>query len=68
MRASVDLPQPELADDAEHLALDDVEVDAGDGLQRRRLGEYAAADTERARQATHLEDRLGHGATAGAGS
>ncbi len=66
MRARVVLPQPELADDAEHLALAHVEIDAGDRLQHRGAGEQAAADAKRAGEAAHLDERLGHGATAAA--
>ena len=43
MRDSVVLPQPGLADEAEHLALVDVEIDVVDGANR-------AADRARARR------------------
>ena len=55
MRASVDLPEPEFADDAERLAAIDLEVEAVDRLE---LTARLALDHARDPGLRHVEDAL----------
>ena len=65
MRASVDLPQPDLADDRQRLAALDLQVDALERPHRARAAEHAAGHVV-AGDAAGLEDRSGGHAFASA--
>ena len=61
----VDLPQPELADDAERLAFEHVEVDAVDGAHRCGGSEQAFLDREVLHEPAHRQQRLPRPAAVG---
>ena len=64
MRPSVDLPQPEFADDAERLPGLDRDRDVVHGADHLGRPEDAAADAEMLRSASNIDDRAGRGVRA----